>query len=548
MALNKYRFNPGDKLPAENINSIDPDNIIPQAAGYLTGGTGHSDLSVFQALGAGANDGKFKMNIDGNVYDNVSVNFVSNKIESLTYAQAKNNIGSYCIRFSADGTKLLIKSESTWSLTTYNLSTPWDISTLTSWKTQSFDTVSGYPTEFEISPDGTMLFCISPTNSSDEMFLRKATLSTPWDITTPGTWSSVATGQGGNPHNGLRLSDDGTRVYICHYNTFAPYTARIRVYRLSTPWDISTLVSHNTVELPSVFNQSDIRLSFNNNGKLLTIQKYHSRVVQRYTLPTPYEISLTNNLFSDSLIQSGYANTGDKVGIIIHENRLFTVGRYNNNGYLEEHIFGSVHDMEDLLYSLQDSVRQKTSSTETVEYDTDHFIITSATKNRKSQVLKLMTPSTGTDISGAGATPYLDMADNATETQGTGEEYRLVRLDEDGMLPKEIVQVDSGDNYVANPIALNTVYQNKLAYPIVVSLTARMSVGSGGTDTGVVAKIGTTSSPANVVGQSLTVANSYGDSRGYPIVIIVPAGQYYKFETYGNGRVDLISSCYYQLL
>jgi len=28
----------------------------------------------------------------------------------------------------------------------------------------------------------------------------------------------------------------------------------------------------------------------------------------------------------------------------------------------------------------------------------------------------------------------------------------------------------------------------------------------------------------------------------------VPAGQYYKFETYGNGRVDLISSCYYQLL
>jgi len=240
--------------------------------------------------------------------------------------------------------------------------------------------------------------------------------------------------------------------------------------------------------------------------------------------------------YFESVLVSGENDTGFRGSSNI---RRFTL---TGKRYIE---LGS---LSDVATAVQTAIRAATGKTETVVYDTDKFIITSATVGRDSQILKLMSPSTGTDISGAGAIPYLDMADNATETHGTGEEYRLVRLDENGFIPKEIVQVDSGDNYVANPIALNTVYQNKLAYPIVVSLTARISVGSGGSNTGVYAKIGTTSSPSNIVGQSLTVANSYGDSRGYPIVIIVPAGQYYKFETYGNGSVTLISSCSYQLL
>jgi len=56
-----------------------------------------------------------------------------------------------------------------------------------------------------------------------------------------------------------------------------------------------------------------------------------------------------------------------------------------------------------------------------------------------------MTPSTGTDISGAGATPYLDMADNATETQGTGEEYRIVRLDSNGLVNKNLAPSQKTD-------------------------------------------------------------------------------------------------------
>ena len=125
--------------------------------------------------------------------------------------------------------------------------------------------------------------------------------------------------------------------------------------------------------------------------------------------------------------------------------KLITSGSYNNF-YTEEYAFGEVQSLAEVAGNLQTGIRLATSGLETAEYDTDHFKITSATKNRKSQVLKLMTPSTGTDISGAGATPYLDMADNATETQGTGEEYRLVRLNEDGVLPDEVLDGVSGEN------------------------------------------------------------------------------------------------------
>ena len=81
---------------------------------------------------------------------------------------------------------------------------------------------------------------------------------------------------------------------------------------------------------------------------------------------------------------------------------------------------------------IQTAIRIATSSLETVAWSTDHFVITSAYTGRSSQVLKLTAPTTGTDISVAG---YLDLGVNATETPGAGDDYKLVRLDEDGQVP-----------------------------------------------------------------------------------------------------------------
>lgn len=93
---------------------------------------------------------------------------------------------------------------------------------------------------------------------------------------------------------------------------------------------------------------------------------------------------------------------------------------------------------DEVATALQTAIRAATGNTETVIYDTDHFEISSSIsgKNLGSQVLKLQPPTIGTDISGAG---YLDLGANATEVAGDGDDYRLVRLDEDGKLPIEIL-------------------------------------------------------------------------------------------------------------
>ncbi len=92
---------------------------------------------------------------------------------------------------------------------------------------------------------------------------------------------------------------------------------------------------------------------------------------------------------------------------------------------------------------LQTAIRAVTSKLETVTFPVDRFIITSSTVGKLSKVLKLLTPTAGTDISGNNATPYLNCGVNATETPGDGEDYNLMRFDSNGLAINNIVKLTS---------------------------------------------------------------------------------------------------------
>lgn len=315
MGLDKYKFVPGEKYPAENASSIDPDNIQPLSAGYLTGGNNVSALSVFQSLGIGANDGKFKMNIDGNVYDDVYLNF--NK---------------------SQGVEEVVVSANPASSNTTNISG------------QSF-------------------------NSNVVSKIKSITIS------------AASAWQGGTRTLTLREGKNAG----------------------------GTILGTATAT--------------GGGNRNLT-----------FTFPTPIELQKgqSYSFFWDGY-QYIYYNTGNAPDTSVDD--YYMAGSFQD-GYVNFSITGDkwfeLSNFDDLATLLQFVIREETSSTEAVEYDTDHFVITSATANRDSKILKLMTPSSGTDISGAGATPYLDCAENATEVLGTGEDYNLVRLNENGKLPIEI--------------------------------------------------------------------------------------------------------------
>lgn len=313
MGLNKYKgFIPGQKLPAENVNSIDPENIDPRSAGYLTGGTGHSALSVFQALANGANDGKIKINIDGTVYDNLALDLTITNTESTLINQLS----------------------------------------------------------------GTSATAGGPTGQS-------FTLSQKTKI----------------------------KSLSAYFNsTPSSASARIRVGKSMT----SEIVGEST----SVVLGSPTTFTFG-DGVVLEAGTYTFEMKHA----TGYIYFTTSNPYSggDAFIQGSWRSGYDiKFSVIAATIDI-------------------VSSLDEIANFIQSAIRTAIGSLETVVYDTDHFVITSAYAGSTSQILKLMTPTSGTDISGAGATAYLDCADNATETLGTGEDFNLVRLNENGKLPIEIL-------------------------------------------------------------------------------------------------------------
>lgn len=70
--------------------------------------------------------------------------------------------------------------------------------------------------------------------------------------------------------------------------------------------------------------------------------------------------------------------------------------------------FSGDSDMDDVAATIQAGIRAATSGSELVFWDTDHFVIQSADETADSEVSVTSAEGTGTDISGAGGTAFMD--------------------------------------------------------------------------------------------------------------------------------------------
>ena len=251
------------------------------------------------------NDGT-KMYITGYATDSIYQYSLSTAwdISTATYDNVSLDISATnpyptCLKFNNDGTKLWVVSPNVLAGTSesiyeYGFTTPYDLSTA-SYSNVNIDLSSqeSRPHGIDFSPDGTKMFMIGWTQ--DRVF--QYDLSTAWDITSV-TYSGKSSFQisstyGQTPQDstpkGLALNGDGTKIFIT-----GDQNNKIFQYSLSTAYDASTM-SYDNVSINSG-DSSPFQVGFNNDGSRMYLLGIGSTMRQWKTVFLNY--SLENTLYN----------------------------------------------------------------------------------------------------------------------------------------------------------------------------------------------------------------------------------------------------------
>ena len=200
--------------------------------------------------------------------------------------------------FSPDGTKLYVGvgdrsggGNSIAALKQFNLSTAWDLSTVTqtpqatylisAWTSDTgYHFYEAFRRGVEWSHDGTYLTFLANYYSSNTRVCR-VTMSTPYDLSTAGSFVA-SSNVPGNYSSNLRWNSDGTKVFVSEYGQVCELTC-------STPYDVANL----TAGTPYNFGWQSDWFFYDNGNKLLF--NYYNNGLYTFDLVAPYDI--TNSTF-----------------------------------------------------------------------------------------------------------------------------------------------------------------------------------------------------------------------------------------------------------
>lgn len=179
------------------------------------------------------------------------------------------------VMLSADGTNMYVIGTTADNVTQYSLSVAWDISTSTYVQQFYVGAQEAIPSGFDFSPDGTKMFITG--SASDNV--HRYDLSTAWDISTASYVQSVSVAAQETAPYTVKFKTDGTKMYV------AGITGDdINQYALSTPWDVTT-ASFEYSKYPYSGNSTQVSnpygLYFRQDGELLFVSD--SRTILSYS-------------------------------------------------------------------------------------------------------------------------------------------------------------------------------------------------------------------------------------------------------------------------
>ena len=189
------------------------------------------------------------------------------------------------IVFKPDGSIMYLLGRSREGITSFDLSTPWDITTV-SVRNPSKDyldisSVQNNPQGITFKPDGTEMYIIGGQNDRAHQY----TLSTPWDITSGGAPAQQNLGSNSAFPTDITFKPDGTKMYVTDGNG-----DDIDEYDLSTAWDITTA---SYLQNFSVASQDDgpQAVQFKPDGTKMFVAGQNTDSIYEYALSTAWDIS-----------------------------------------------------------------------------------------------------------------------------------------------------------------------------------------------------------------------------------------------------------------
>jgi hypothetical protein len=248
-----------------------------------------------------------------------------------------DGINPSAVAFKSDGTVIYILEEGSDVVYQYSLSVAWDASTIgasTASLNVAGDTASAVSMFFR--DDGSDVFVVDAATGDK---IIKYDLSTPWDLSTAGSASSVVTGLA-TPVAAF-VGNSGNTLYIATLDV----ADTISVYSLSTPWDLTTLGTADlTFDATVDVGSTSLRgICVGNDGSDLYYGDFSSadiyqRTITAWSLPAPgnvvgWEVSTgapdTTSAWDD-VIQT--SNGGTAVTVAPGESWLFLIRVVNTYG------------------------------------------------------------------------------------------------------------------------------------------------------------------------------------------------------------------------
>ena len=206
-------------------------------------------------------------------------------ISSNEYNHGSENNDATDIKFNSDGTKLFLAGTDDQEINEYNLSTAYDVSTITHqnvyFNGDGLDFVA-----IAFNTDGTKLFIYDKTGDDS---IKQYSLGSPFDLSNAvlqkeytGTSSKTLVTINKNPQ-GFAFSSDGSKMYITGKGN-----QKIKEFTLSTPFDLSnvTLESGNYDLSDEIDEPSGIAFSDDGSKLFVLDSKNHedNRDVSEYDL------------------------------------------------------------------------------------------------------------------------------------------------------------------------------------------------------------------------------------------------------------------------